>query len=97
MEVSNLQAVKRTPRANRNYTHFAVLKSNNLIITGWEYKKYDHSEMMEFKKDYFYNDLTDMQADYKLCKIVKASTLINQGVDPYDFANWNKDMAVFTL
>lgn len=84
-------------RANKNYTHFAVLKNNNLIINGWEYKGYDPDELKSDKKHYFYNDITDMQIDYRICKILTAKYLINRGIDPYNFDNWNKDNSIFTM
>jgi hypothetical protein len=70
------------------YTHFAVLKDNNKIINGWDYRGYDSEELKSEKKHYFFDDIKDMQFDPKNIKVVTAKFLQKQGIDPFDFANW---------
>jgi len=78
-------------KANPAYTHFAVLKSNGLIVTGWDYPDYDQAELRQFKNDYFFIDLKNMEIDPKLVNIVTKNYLIKKGIDPYDYKNWNHD------
>ena len=73
----------------KGYTHFAVCKKSGLIVTGWDYKGYNHSELMEFKKDYFEMDLLDMDVKLKDVRIVKRSVLIKK-VDVTLSCNWFK-------
>jgi len=84
-------------KINRKYTHFAILKSNNLVVNGWEYKGYDQSELMEFKRDYFFEDIKDMQVEPKIVKIVTAKALLKMGIDPFNSDNWSNDPSIFTL
>jgi hypothetical protein len=84
-------------RANKGYTHFAVLKSNNLIVNGWDYKGYDVEDLMSDKRYYFLEDVRDMQIEPKLVKILKRNSLISMGIDPFDYENWNKDTSIYTL
>jgi hypothetical protein len=70
------------------YTHFAVLKENNKIINGWDYRGYDSEELKLDKRHYFYDDIKDMQFDPKITKVVTAKYLQKQGIDPFNFANW---------
>jgi hypothetical protein len=44
---------------NPKYTHFAVLKSNNKILNGWDYHGYDSEELKADKRHYFYDDIKD--------------------------------------
>jgi len=70
------------------YTHFAVLKDNNKIINGWDYRGYDSEELKLDKRHYFYDDIKDMQFDPKITKVVTANYLQKQGINPFDFVNW---------
>jgi hypothetical protein len=74
---------------NRKYTHFAVLKKNNKIVNGWEYKGYDPEELKSDKNHYFNYDLRDMEVNHKDVSILKKATLIKRGIDPFDNKNWN--------
>ena len=78
------------------YTHFAVLKSNNNIVNGWDYRDYDPEELKTFKKDYFFTDIADMGIDPKIVAILTTQALRKRGINPFDFSYWNKDNAVFT-
>ena len=73
---------------NQNYSHFAVNKATHKIVNGWDYSEYDPSELKQFKKDYFINDLIDYDLDPKQYKIVTSKYLLRQGIDPNDNNNW---------
>ena len=73
---------------NRKYTHFALLKDSNKIINGWEYKGYDQSELNQFKRDYFFNDIKDMDIEPKNVKIITGKKLISMGINPFDWSSW---------
>ena len=75
-------------RNNQNYSHFAVNKSTNKIVNGWDYEGYDPEELRQFKKDYFIVDLIDYDLDPKQYKIVTKKHLLRQGIDPDDNSNW---------
>jgi hypothetical protein len=38
-------------------THFAINKKNNKILESWNYEGYDHSELKEYKHEYFTKDV----------------------------------------
>ena len=81
----------RLNRANPKYTHFALLRDTDKIITGWDYKGYDQTELNSEKKWYFFNDIIDMEIDPKTVKILTTRKVQSMGIDPFDFNNWNKD------
>lgn len=75
-----------------NYSHFAVNKSTNLIVNGWDYHGYDSSELKADKKYYFDQDLEDYGFNPKEYKILSFNALIKRGIDPNDEANcWSND------
>ena len=74
-----------------NYTHFAVLK-NDKIVNGWDYKEINPEELKQFKKDYFFTDITEMGIDPKTVGIYTKRTLENKGINPFDSNNWNTDV-----
>lgn len=75
----------------KGYTHFAIEKSTNLILSGWDYKGYNHAELMEDKDYYFYVDLRDWFDEFnkKDCRIVRRSVLEKEMVIE-DLKNWKK-------
>lgn len=73
-----------------NYTHYAVLKSNNKIINGWDYNGYDSEELRLDKKHYFFNDIADMDIDTKQVAIYTKRTLEKRGINPSDWNYWAK-------
>ena len=73
---------------NQNYTHFAVNKTTNKIVNGWDYAEYDPEELRQFKRDYFIQDLIDYDLNPKQYKIVTSKYLLRQGIDPNDNHNW---------
>jgi hypothetical protein len=100
---NNINEIATTTTVNRKdlgvnpkYTHFAVLKQNNKIINGWDYRGYDSEELKIEKMHYFFNDIKDMQIDPKIVKILTTRTLQRMGIDPFNFDNWNKDNNIFT-
>lgn len=77
-------------KANPAYSHFAVIKNSDKIVNGWDYRSYGQSELREFKKDYFYQDIIDSQINPKDVNIVTGKYLQKKGIDPYDYKNWHK-------
>lgn len=76
---------------NNNYTHFAVNKSTNLIVNGWDYNGYDGSELRQFKKDYFLVDLIDYGFNPKEYKILTRNGCLKQGINPDDDRQWSNN------
>lgn len=75
---------------NPKYTHFAVLKDSNKIVNGWDYNGHEQSELKQFKKDYFINDIIDMDINPKLVNIYTKNKLMQIGINPFDSNNWYK-------
>jgi len=73
-------------KVDPKYTHFAVRKSNGKIVNGWDYKNTDKEDIKYYSK----YDLVDMgkPSDFK---ILTASYLKKQGVDPFDSDNWGNE------
>ena len=72
-----------------NYTHFAVNKNTKMIVNGWDYSEYDPTELRQFKRDYFFDDLRDYGLNPKDYTIVTRAYLERQGIDPNDQSNWS--------
>ena len=85
-----ISSLPKNRRADKNYTHFAVGKSDNKILNGWDYSDYDNEDLNAFKKSYFYDDMTDMEYNKSEYTIKKAKTLISEGTNPFDYDNWRK-------
>jgi len=83
-----ISSIPKRHRADRKYTHFAVGKSDNKILNGWDYSKYDSAELNADKYHYFYYDMNDMDVSKNDYTIKKAQTLIREGINPFDFNNW---------
>jgi hypothetical protein len=78
---------------NPKYTHFAVLKNispevDGKIVNGWDYTGYDPAELREFKRDYFFGDVQDMQINPKNVNIITTKYLQRNGINPFDFKYW---------
>jgi len=73
------------------YTHFAVNKQTNKIVNGWDYSGYDPSELRQFKKDYFIEDLIDMEFNPNDYKILTDRGCRQQGINPDDDMCWSND------
>ncbi len=55
-----MKSTKKAFILGKGYTHFAICKSTNLILNGWDYKNYEQTELTSEKDYYFFQDLTDM-------------------------------------
>ena len=69
---------------NPKYTHFAVDKATNKIITGWEYKDLDAQSIAEYIK----GDLKDLGVKPSDVTIKTVSSLKTKGVDPFNWDSW---------
>ena len=76
---------------NQNYSHFAVNKNTGKIVNGWDYKGYDPSELRQFRKDYFINDLVEYGFNPSEYKILTGKMLKKMGTDPDDNSNWTNN------
>ena len=76
---------------DKKYTHFAVRKSDNLILTGWDYKGVDKESIAYYTK----GDLVDMDVKPSDYKILTKTFLKAKGIDPFSWDNWvsSKKMA----
>ena len=84
-EIIKEEKNKKT-KIDKKYTHFAISKKDNKIVTGWEYKNLDKESIIEYTK----LDLMDMFPDKKYSdfKILSKNLLLNKGFDPFDSDNW---------
>ena len=74
-----------------NDTHFAVNKSTNLIVFGWDYSNEDPEDLRLFKNDYFINDLRDNDFNPKEYRILTKRTMKRRNIDPDESYNWSND------
>jgi hypothetical protein len=74
--------------SNPQYTHYAVDKTTNKIITGWDYSDIDSDELNHFKGDYFSVDVKDMGFNPKETKILTKNSLTKRGINPQDITHW---------
>lgn len=73
-----------------DYTHYAILKPINKIVFGWDYSGYDGSELRQFKRDYFIQDMIDNGFNPKDIKILTKNGCIRQGINPDEDSNWTQ-------
>lgn len=71
-----------------SYTHFAIYKPLKKIVFEWDYSDYDNSELKQFKRDYFYEDLVDNGINPKSCLIWTRKNCIRNGIDPENESNY---------
>lgn len=83
------EGINNSTSENGGYTHFAVSKTTGKIVNGWDYEGYEPSELRQFKKDYFVDDLVDMGFNPKNIKILTLKGLQREGIDPDDDSNWS--------
>lgn len=76
---------------NPKYTHFALFKTTNKIVNGWDYNGIDFEELKQFKRDYFFQDLIDNEFNPKDILILTKNTLLKRGIDPQNLANWSNN------
>ncbi len=70
------------------YTHYAVNKTTNKIVNGWDYTGYDPAELRQSKRDYFIADLLDYELDPKQYTILTKNSLMQRGINPDDNSAW---------
>ena len=75
---------------NPNYTHYAINKTSGKIVNGWDYGDVDSSELREFKRDYFFQDLIDYDLNPKDYKILTKRNVEKLGIDINDWNNWSQ-------
>lgn len=68
------------------YTHFALRKSDQKILTGWEYKDLDKESIKEYAK----MDIVDMDENPKDYTIITVKGMSAKNIDPFDSDNWIK-------
>lgn len=86
---SLMEGINNSASENGGYTHYAVSKTSGKIVNGWDYEGYEPSELRQFKKDYFIDDLKDMGFNPKNVKILTLKGLQREGIDPNDDNNWS--------
>lgn len=79
-----------------NFTHFAVNKTTNLIVDGWDYSGYDTEDLSSDKNGYFYDDLKNNGFNPKAYKILSFKACKRIGLNPNDKSNWS-NTGVFSL
>jgi hypothetical protein len=75
-------------KVDKSYTHFAIGKADNKIVTGWDYKGVDNDEIKGWAK----GDLKDMDLKPSNYAVVSATALKKRGIDPFSWDNWKKDV-----
>jgi hypothetical protein len=75
----------RAFNVSKKYTHFALIKSSNKILTGWEYKNLNPIDIHYYAK----MDIEDMDFNFKDVKILTSKALIKIGINPFEWSNWN--------
>ena len=77
--------------ADKNYTHFAVNKNTGKLLEAWNYKGIDADELRQYKKDYFFNDIKELDLPLKTneIKIVTKGILVREGINPEDINAWD--------
>lgn len=88
MIINAAKRIIKESSEEENYTHFAVNKNTKMIVNGWDYSGYDPTELRQFKRDYFFDDLEDYGLNPKDYTIVTRAYLERQGIDPNDQSNW---------
>ena len=81
------------PMADPNYTHFAIQKSTNQILNGWNYSGYESEELGSNKQEYFFIDLEDFTTNGMKKNDILITTRKNmekKGIDPTNGDNWYK-------
>jgi hypothetical protein len=80
--------LKENTEIDPTYTHFAIRKSDNKVVNGWEYKNLDNESIKEYCK----MDLKDQFPDSKVSEftIVTKRGAESKGIDPFDSENWYK-------
>jgi hypothetical protein len=85
-----MKTTKKAFILGAGYTHFAVNKETNLIITGWDYSDVESDDLRQFKKDYFDMDLNDLEIDPKTTKILNRKSVEKLHSEISNSNNWQK-------
>ncbi len=73
-------------KVDKTYTHFALDKASNKIITGWEYKDLDAQSIAYYTK----MDLKDMDIKPSEVSILSVKGLKAKGIDPFNWDSWKR-------
>ena len=75
-----------------NATHFAINKKTNKILESWNYEGYDHSELKNFKKEYFTKDIKRSYPNLKESDyvVVTKTKLHKNNLNESSKADWQK-------
>lgn len=88
-ELPNTPVVMEDDSLGQGYTHFAIVKTNNQIATGWDYTGEDNTSIKEYAKMDLINDFPDMKVSDFL--ITTRKKLESKGIDVTDTNNWFKN------
>ena len=70
-------------KVNKKYKYFAVRKTDNKILTGFEL-----ISDVESLKHYANLDIIDLEKNPKDYKLLSKEFLIRKGIDPFNWENW---------
>lgn len=73
----------------KSYNHFIVRKSDNKIISGYDYKGVDKDDIKYYTKE----DFKDMGISSKDFTLLTKQYLMSKGINPYDESNWTNSYA----
>lgn len=79
-------SVDKKTGIDKEYNYFAVEKSSDKIINGWEYKNLDKESILE----YSHMDMKDMDYKKSEYKIVSLKYFKDKNINPFDSNNWKK-------
>jgi len=73
-------------------THFAINKKNNKILESWDYEGYDHSELKNYKHEFFSKDIkmSYPQLNENDVLVVTKSNLHKRNLNESSKSNWQK-------
>ena len=86
--LSKNQSLNESYAQEGNYTHFAVNKTTNKIVNGWDYSDHDPDELRMYKRDYFTCDLEDYGLDPRQYTIITRVGCKKRGINPDDDSQW---------
>jgi len=74
-------------KVDKSYTHFALDKKDNKILTGWEYENTDPEDIKYYSKQ----DLIDMDVKPSDYSILSVKALKQKGINPFSWSSWKKN------
>lgn len=84
--VNKVDEAKPKGKIDPKYTHFALRKSTNKIVNGWEYKDLDPQSIAEYVK----GDLKDMDIKPSEVSVLTTKGIKAKNIDLFDSDNWEK-------